>query len=67
MKRNAPPSVPHAALRAPVSRRAWSEVLYCVLGLPLSIAGFVLTVSLLAPGLLLTAPITLASGIQLSR
>jgi signal transduction histidine kinase len=46
-----------AALRAPVSRRARSEVLYCVLGLPLSIAGFVLAFALLAPGLLLTASV----------
>ena len=36
------------ALGALASRRSWSELAYCAAGLPLSVAGFVLVVALLA-------------------
>jgi signal transduction histidine kinase len=53
MKRIIAAPVIRAALSAPVSRRAWSELAYCAAVLPLSVAGFVLIVALLAPGLVL--------------
>jgi signal transduction histidine kinase len=46
-----------AALSAPVSRRARSELAYCAAGLPLSVAGFALAVVLLAPGLVLSVTV----------
>jgi hypothetical protein len=57
MERYALAPVVRAALRATVSRRAWSEALYLVLGLPLGIAGFYLLIILLVPGILLTASV----------
>ncbi|MEO3756581.1 sensor domain-containing protein [Streptomyces sp. B6B3] len=42
------------AVRTPVTRRAWAELAYCVLGFPLTLAGFVLVVLLLALGVGLT-------------
>jgi len=57
MERYAPAPVLRAALRATVSRRAGSEALYLVLGLPLGIAGFYLLIILLVPGILLTASV----------
>jgi signal transduction histidine kinase len=57
MERYALAPVLRAALRATVSRRAWSEALYLVLGLPLGIAGFYLLIILLVPGILLTASV----------
>jgi signal transduction histidine kinase len=49
--------VPRAALRALVSRRTRSELAYCAASLPLSVAGFVLAVALLAPGLALSVTV----------
>jgi signal transduction histidine kinase len=38
-------------LRAPFTRRAWSELGYALIGLPLGVAGFALTVAMLSVGL----------------
>jgi hypothetical protein len=37
-------------LRAPLDRRAWMELLACLIGLPLGLAGFIAVVVLLALG-----------------
>ncbi len=42
------------AVRTPVTRRAWAEVAYCLLGFPLTLVGFLLVVLLLALGVGLT-------------
>jgi signal transduction histidine kinase len=57
MERTLAAPVIRAALRAPVSRRARSELAYCAAGLPLSVAGFVLAAALLAPGLVLSVTV----------
>lgn len=44
-----------AVLRAPFSTRAWAETVYCLIGFPLALVGFVLVVVLLALGTGLTA------------
>jgi signal transduction histidine kinase len=41
-------------LGAPFTPRAWRELLYAVAGVPLGVAGFALTVALLAPATVLT-------------
>ncbi|AXK37743.1 sensor histidine kinase [Streptomyces armeniacus] len=48
------PRAVRAVLRAPFTRRTWGEAAYCVLGLPLALAGFVLVLVLLALGTGLT-------------
>ncbi len=47
----------HGLLRAPLSRRARAELLYCVVGLPLGAAGFAVTVVLLIAGTALSVTI----------
>lgn len=42
-------------LRAPLTTRAWREAAYCLVGFPVALVGFVLTVLLLALGTGLTA------------
>ena len=44
----------HTLLGAPFSRRAWRELLYAVAGVPLGVAGFVLTVAFLGAATVLT-------------
>jgi signal transduction histidine kinase len=41
-------------LGAPFTRRAWRELLYAVVGVPLGVAGFAFTVGLLGPATVLT-------------
>ena len=51
------PGVPRpvaAVLGAPFTRRAWAELGYAIIGLPLAIAGFAFTVATLAAGAALT-------------
>jgi signal transduction histidine kinase len=43
-----------AAIRAPVSRRTRRDLLYCLISVPLGVAGFALTVLLLVPASLLS-------------
>jgi signal transduction histidine kinase len=43
-----------AAVRAPVSGRTWREVLYCLIGLPLGLASFVMVAFVFAAGTMLT-------------
>jgi signal transduction histidine kinase len=64
-----------AAMRAPVSRRAWREVGYSVVSLPLSLAGFVVLAASLAAGTALTVSLAgavlglllLMTGLSLAR
>jgi signal transduction histidine kinase len=42
--------VARAVVRAPFTRRAWSELAYCLAGVPLGVIGFVVTVVLLLIG-----------------
>ncbi len=42
--------VAHAVVEAPFTRRAWTELAYCLVGVPLGVAGFVVTVALLVLG-----------------
>jgi signal transduction histidine kinase len=46
-----------AAVREPFSARARREALYCLISAPLGIASFVITVYLLAPGLVISASV----------
>jgi signal transduction histidine kinase len=46
--------VVHTLLGAPFTRRAWQELLYAVVGVPLGVAGFVLTVAFLGAATVLT-------------
>ena len=66
MKRIIAAPVISAALRAPADRRAWSELAYCAAVLPLSVAGFVLAVVLLVPGLVLCVTVVgIVAGLAL--
>jgi signal transduction histidine kinase len=47
-------TIARAAVRAPCTRRAWAELAYCLLGVPLGVVGFVVTVALLGVGAGLT-------------
>jgi signal transduction histidine kinase len=44
----------HTLLGAPFTRRAWQELLYAVVGIPLGVAGFALTVAFLGAATVLT-------------
>jgi signal transduction histidine kinase len=46
--------IARAAVAAPFTRRAWSELAYCLVGVPLGVVGFVVTVALLGIGAGLT-------------
>ena len=48
------PAVARAVLRAPFSRRAWTELGYCLLGLPLGAAGFAVIIVMMMVGAGLT-------------
>jgi signal transduction histidine kinase len=62
-------------VRAPVSRRAWREVLYCVAGLPLGLASLVAVAMIVTTGTALTLSVVgavlgvalLALGLALAR
>ncbi|HEV2635204.1 MAG TPA: sensor domain-containing protein [Actinocrinis sp.] len=45
-----PPVRPLPFWRAPFARRTWSELLYCLVGLPLGVAGFAWTVAWFSAG-----------------
>ncbi len=51
-------------LGAPFTRRAWRELLYAVVGVPLGVAGFAFTVGLLGPATVLTISL-LGTGLGL--
>ena len=46
-----PAGLPPTILLAPLTRRTWSEVGYALIGLPLGVAGFAVTVAMLSFGL----------------
>ncbi|MCF3122490.1 sensor domain-containing protein [Streptomyces arenae] len=57
--RHEPPLL-RALLRAPFTRRAWSEAAYCLIGFPLGLAGGTVLAVVLAVGGALTASLVLA-------
>ncbi len=69
------PAVARTVLRAPFTRRAWSEAAYCLIGFPVAAVGFVLLVALLAVGTVLTVSLLgavvgallLVAGLRLAR
>jgi signal transduction histidine kinase len=70
--RSAGRAVLRTTLRAPISRRAWSDVLYALAGLPLAVLGFVLAVVPVAFGVALAVtfiglPLLAASGLAARR
>ncbi|HYY80102.1 MAG TPA: sensor domain-containing protein [Actinomycetes bacterium] len=50
-----PAAIARAAVRGPFTRRAWMELAYCLVGIPLGVAGFAAVAALLYAGALLTA------------
>src|SRR5919204_6819232 len=54
-ERRPPATIARAALRAPFTRRARMELAYCLIGIPLGVAGFAAVAALLYAGALLTA------------